>query len=35
MGISQDSISILMEKSNLELLLCETTTVFSELETTV
>jgi len=35
MGIREDNIIILMEKSNLESLLCETTTVFSELETTV
>lgn len=35
MGIHEDSIVILMETSNLESLLCDTTTVFSELETTV
>ncbi|XP_016658195.1 uncharacterized protein LOC100161585 isoform X2 [Acyrthosiphon pisum] len=35
MGISEDSIVVLMETSNLESLLCDTTTVFSELETTV
>jgi len=35
MGISEDSIAVLMETSNLESLLCDTTTVFSELETTV
>ncbi|XP_025411183.1 uncharacterized protein LOC112684083 isoform X2 [Sipha flava] len=35
MGISENSIVVLMEKSNLESLLCDTTTVFSELETTV
>lgn len=35
MDISEDNIVILMERSNLESLLCDTTTVFSELETTV
>lgn len=35
MGINEDNIVILMERSNLESLLCDTTTVFSELETTV
>lgn len=35
MGISENSIMVLMEKSNLESLLCDTTTVFNELETTV
>ncbi|XP_027853782.2 uncharacterized protein LOC114132508 isoform X2 [Aphis gossypii] len=34
-GISEDNIVVLMETSNLESLLCDTTTVFSELETTV
>ncbi|XP_022167915.1 uncharacterized protein LOC111032049 isoform X2 [Myzus persicae] len=35
MDISEDSIVVLMETNNLESLLCDTTTVFSELETTV
>ncbi|VVC30296.1 Hypothetical protein CINCED_3A007704 [Cinara cedri] len=35
MGIHEDKIIILMEKSNLESLLCDTTMVFSELDTTV
>lgn len=35
MGICEDSIVVLMKKSNLESLLCDTTTVFNELETTV
>lgn len=33
--ISEDCIVVLMEKSNLESLLCDATTVFSELDTTV
>lgn len=35
MGIKESDIIILMEKSNLESLLCETTVLFSDLETTV
>lgn len=35
MDINEDNIIVLMEKNNLESLLCDTTIVFSELETTV
>lgn len=35
MGIYEDKIIILMEKSNLESLLCDTTMIFNELDTTV
>ncbi|XP_050531847.1 uncharacterized protein LOC126900284 isoform X2 [Daktulosphaira vitifoliae] len=34
-GINEINIGVLMEKNNLESLLCETTTVFNDLETTV
>lgn len=35
MGINENQIVLLMEKSSLESLLCDTTTIFNELETTV